>query len=194
MQIINDIIFLQISAQTVQDLTSVLTSTVSSPSQTAIDWNFIISTVVITAGVLVAIIQLFGPLVSVKDETLRKSKYIEDMQNSINKTNEKMDIKSKDIVDKIDSKIKDLNISIYERIDDKITIVDETIENIDEKIEGLKEELQEIKNQINTIKTDISRLEFQGKSQEKMLEDIKREQRQLVERMDNILRQMLDLL
>ena len=105
-----------------------------------------------------------------------------------------MDIKSKDIVDKIDSKIKDLNISIYERIDDKITIVDETIENIDEKIEGLKEELQEIKNQINTIKTDISRLEFQGKSQEKMLEDIKREQRQLVERMDNILRQMLDLL
>ena len=180
------------------DIASAIAQTLTSPATipstaatiatvSTFDWTFIISTIVIVIGLVTAVIQLYGPSLSVKDEILRKSEYLNEFKKGI-------EDKLKDMDELYDEKTEATSEFLIEKIESLSNILEEKIKNINASTTKHENKIDEIKNDIIKIKESLAELKHSCDTNTKSAENIRLEQRKLIERIDNVLRQILDLI
>jgi len=177
-------IFLQVN---LADITSEIGQILTSGSvSVAFDWTFIISVIIVVFGIVTTIVQLFGPSLSVKDETLRKSEYLNEFKNTIKN-------ELKEMENSYDEKLESTSDFLIERINATNDLLEEKVKTLNSLTSKHENKIDVIKEDISKIKENIIDLKYSYDNNTKSVENIRFEQRKLIERIDNVLRQILEL-
>ena len=181
-----NLIFSTISSDVAVDLINQSAAT-SSP----IDWTWIITVFTVISGAIIAVATIasyFKPLNEIKDEALRKSEYIKDIKDGIEKdVNElksadlRLDSEIKNMVEKFDTASKE---SLSQLKQENKLAQEEILKQIQKLIDDHKKYLEDHCANINC--TDLS-------SVQELKNEILNEQEQFAKQMDDLLRQMLDM-
>ena len=130
-----------------------------------LDITLVVSVLTVSVATMATLIRVFG-VKKISDEVLRKSEYI------------------KSIDDKSDM------------VSDEILRKSEYIKSIDNKIDNRfnksNEDITEIRNYVQKQQIEIEKMKISTENNEKNINEVKKDNKELVQRLDELLRQFLD--
>jgi len=129
-----------------------------------INWTILFSTITICLSAMATLIKVFGNS-CVKDEALRRSDLIKDMSTSINQNRTSLEKTKKELQDVNEKSHKDYS----------------------EKIDKIKDDITDIQRQVERLKVMVE-------NNSKTAEELKKAHRDVVNRLDEVLRQIMETL
>ena len=130
--------------------------------------GFIATLIAIVAG----LIKIFGERTSIREETLRSSHVITEINTKIEEK-----------VDDINTKIKDQTTAANKKFDDAI--------DSQEKSDALYKELRDV---VSSLKTEVETLKVLNNQHGKNIDELKAENKELVKKLEDLVRQLWDYL
>jgi methyl-accepting chemotaxis protein len=158
-----------------------------------IDFTIIAGMLITAFSILYYIKELRGQN-KIKEETLRNSAYIKDIKDSADKaatlvkdTADKVETKLRDTADKVDVKLKDT-------ADKALSVTNDSIETLQKKMDDFQLKFDALNKEIEKLKALVNEKEESVIETEKKIQEIKESQKKLAIYVDELLRQMIDML
>lgn len=169
-----------------------------------VDFTIIAGMLITAFSILYYIKELRGQN-RIKEETLRNSAYIKDIKDSADKaavlvkdTADKIETKLRETADKVDIKLKDtadkVDIKLKETADKALSVTNDSIETLQKKMDDFQLKFDALNKEIEKLKALINEKEESVIEIEKKIQEIKESQKKLAIYVDELLRQMIDML
>ena len=152
-----------------------------------VNWTLIgglLATVIpIVVGVVAVLLKIYGEKTTIADSALRESPIIIDMKAD---TEKKLD----SITQRINENLSSITEKIREANHSKETLKGETTKALEEQ----RRTLDELKNMVFTMRTDLGILRTENDHQNKSIEELQNDNRELVTRLENLVKELYDYL
>ena len=140
----------------------------------AINWTTVLTVITVSLTLMATLIKIFGSAKQVNDEDLRQSNYLKGLEAHDKEIAEKLIIHDKEIAEKLLL----VNKEIAEKLENK------------NKEDNVKSD--NIKECITTLKTDIEKMKVEQSHNSKSLDELRRDNRELVQRLDDLLKKLIE--
>jgi len=151
----------------------------------AINWTTVLTVITVSLTLMATLIKIFGSAKQVNDEDLRQSNYLKGLEAHDKEIAEKLIIHDKEIAEKLLL----VNKEIAEKLENKNKEIAEKLENKN-KEDNVKSD--NIKECITTLKTDIEKMKVEQSHNSKSLDELRRDNRELVQRLDDLLKKLIE--